>query len=115
MPTARTMTARSFPVRAYVFSETVNPDTIGAPVLIPADAIPGQDARVEISPAPGARAVIEHTLSGVAAVNAGTAIWTAWGQGVVEAADHDYLTAKPTALRCVSENGAAFWRVTLPR
>ena len=113
--TARTLTARDYPIRAYQFAETVNADSISQPVLIPADGIPGQAARVEVSPAAGARAVIEHTLSSIAEVQAGTAIWSRWGQGVCEQYEHDYLTILPTALRCTTENGAAFWRVTLPR
>lgn len=68
-------------------------------------------ASVAVSPAVGANAVVEFTLSSRDEVEAGTALWRAWSLGTVTQAADDALQAPVTALRCTSTGGSTSFEV----
>lgn len=105
---AQQMRSESLPYRTDVrwFHDETVTDATSEPLFIPGG---GHDVAVAV--VPGTSALIEYTLSGYAAINAGTAVWHEWPAGTVSATTTDVITGSVSALRCVSV-GATVWQVS---
>lgn len=69
------------------------------------------ETTITLIPGTGATARIEYTLSTIAEVEAGTAVWQAWAKGDITATATDALLGRVTALRMITAGGDSIWEV----
>jgi len=104
------------PITTYLSSErgkrahreTVAIGTTSEPVAIHPGSGP---ISVGVTPAGGATALVEYTLSGEAAVNAGSATWRPWTHAGATTNKDTVLNQPVTALRCTATAAAVNWEI----
>jgi len=91
-------------VKGIQHSETIATGTNGNSIIV--SPIGNQSGYVGVKVIPsGNTGKIQSTMSSLAKINAGTAIWTDWAEGNVTATTEDAVTGI-TGLRGVSVSGA---------
>lgn len=93
----------------HIHTETLGAGLTSDPLMLP--SVYGRmrsDDRISVVciPAVGATGKIQYTLSSVANVEAGSAIWIDWPSGNVTAATGYAINGPVTALRCINVAGA---------
>lgn len=104
------------PITTYLSSErgarahraTVASGTTSAAVAIHPGSGP---ISVGVTPGGGGTALVEYTLSGEAAVNAGAATWRPWTHAAAATNKDTVLTGPVTALRCTAAVADAVWEI----
>lgn len=94
----------------WQWTETVLAGATSDPLYMP-ERDNHKPATVGVSPGVGGTALVEYSLSSVAAVKAGTAIWRSWPYGDVSVDTDELLEGPVTALRMTATTADATWEV----